>query len=378
MLEAHAQATSLCAGCPKMCRHACPVSNAEARETVTPGNKMAVLDLVRLGRLPLDEDTSALFNACTGCGACSEFCLLGNDVASALIHARGAATAARVNPVAEQVSRRHERSGNPTGEDLAALQRERLPARPEQGALVYFPGCTALRRLPDHASDTLTALERVTGSTVAVAPVGEDAACCGYPLWAAGLTQAFVQNARRMAAHLAGRGTIVTSDPGCAYTLRNLYAAVGVTPELTVRHVSQVLAAGNVQQVERPDEPSLYHDPCYLGRHGGIYDEPRAVIARAEGRAPVEFTWNREKAECCGGGALYPHAEPQAAERIARRRVHHETDELRRTGAARVVTACPTCELQLGRAGVPVADISRVVLGKTAPAPRQERTRQSR
>ena len=91
---------------------------------------------------------------------------------------------------------------------------------------------------------------------------------------------------------------------------------------------------------------SLFHDPCHLGRHSGIYDAPRDVLRRATGDAPAEFTWNRERAECCGGGGLYPLSEPAHALDMAKRRVNHEVDELARSGASRVVTACPGCELQ--------------------------------
>ena len=117
---------------------------------------------------------------------------------------------------------------------------------------------------------------------------------------------------------------------------------------------------------------SIYHDPCYLGRHLKVFEAPRQVLTRATGTAPSEFVWSGERAECSGGGGLYPHSEPAHALTAARRRVDHETDELKRTGATRVVTACPTCEVQFGRAGVPVADLSRAVLGAARAAPRSE------
>jgi len=353
-----------------MCRHVCPVSNAERRETTTPGVKMASVDLVRLGALPLDEHAAELMHACTGCGACAEFCLLGNEPAITLVQAREAAAAADVSPIARDVKERMRRSGNPTGSDLVALHKERVPVRPERGDLVYFPGCTALRRLPEHARDTVAAVEQCVGHEIAVVPPSEHVGCCGYPLWAAGLTEEFRTNARRMVTHLGGRGTVVTSDAGCAWTITKLYAEAGIRAPLQVLHTSQVFAQGRISKTSA--EHSLWHDPCHLGRHLGIYDEPRRALAQAEGAEPHEFVWNREKSECCGGGALYPRANPAGALEAAHRRVNNETDELMRTGATRVVTSCPTCEVQLGRAGVRVFDLSRAVLGTAEQAPRSE------
>jgi Fe-S oxidoreductase len=354
-----------------MCRHACPVALAEGSEAVTPGHKMAVLDLARRGLLPVDDVVGRLWLSCTACGACSRFCLYGNDVAAALVEARRALVASGAFPLAEKLARRVRESGNPTGADLARLQRERLPPRPERGRVLYFPGCTALTRLPEHAADTLLALERSAAGTVAVAPVATDAGCCGYSLWAAGLWDLFVENGRRVAAHLAGRGTVLCSDPGCAYTLGHLYPAMGIEPRLTVRHTAEWLASSPELLGRAPaGTRSLYHDPCHLGRRLGVYDAPREALTRADGAPPLEPTWSREKAECCGAGALYAVTRPEGARRVATRRLRHEVDELKRTGATRVVTACPSCEVQLAKAGVPVWDLARAVLGALEPAAR--------
>jgi Fe-S oxidoreductase len=372
VLEQIADQTSLCVGCPKMCRHVCPVSNIELRETVTPGAKMSTVDLVRRGVLPVDEEAAHAVHACTGCGACSQFCLLGNKVAKSLFAAREPMAKAGVSAVARRVEAAVQKHGNPSGADLVALHRERVPRRAEKGPLAYWAGCTALKRLPEHAQDTLMAAEKSLGHEIAVVPMNADAACCGYPLWAAGLRDKFRENAGKVAAHLKGRGTLVTSDPGCAWAFNVLYPLMGAALEAPVKHVSQVLADAPGLPVTTGAPRSLYHDPCYLGRHLGVLDAPRQVLTRATGDAPAEFVWNRERAECCGAGGLYPMSEPEHALNAARRRVRNETDELARTGAARVVTACPGCELQFGRAGVPVMDLSRAVLGASSPAPRSE------
>jgi glycolate oxidase len=350
-----------------MCRAVCPVSNVEFRETVTPGNKMSLVDLTRRQVVNLDEAAADALHACTGCGACSEFCMLGNDVATVLVGARKEAADRNVSKVARAVQSRHARSGNPTGQDLVSLLRERLPHRAASAHGRLLPGCTALVHLPEHAANALNALETSLACEFSPVMLRDDAACCGYPLWAAGLMDEFAANAVRFAAVLKGP-PVFTSDGSCTYTLQKLYPRVGVTLPAHVTHVVENLVKGNLQNLT-PGNQSLYHDPCYLGRKLGIYEPPRKLLERVDGRPPLEFTWHHDKAECCGGGALYPWSQPDFSVEMAFRRVRHEVDELARTGAQHVVTACPLCELQFRRANVPVLDVSRAALGLPADAP---------
>lgn len=369
MFEAQQASTQLCTGCPKMCRHVCPVANAERRESVTPAMKMAALDMARRGTLNVLEDVAETSHACTGCGACARFCLLGVRPGEALVDARADLAAASASPLAARMAGRMQQSGNPTGADLHALARQQLPVRPERasGGLALFAGCTSLRRLPEHDADSLAALEAATGGKLAVIPKDPSASCCGYPLWAAGLVEQFVANARRVAVHLADRGTVVTSDPGCLHTMRALYAQHGVALPVRVLHTTEVLARVTV----RPSGdagPWLYHDPCHLGRHQGVYQAPRTVLEAASGAPVAEMTWSREHAQCSGGGALYPQSNPDGALEAARLRINNEVDELARVPGARLATACPTCQVQFARSGQPAHDVAAVVLGRRSPA----------
>ena len=89
-----------CAFCPKLCRFACPVAEAEARETVTPWGLMTRADDVRRGALALDRDTAESWAHCTGCGRCTQICKHDNPVATALFAARAEAVAQTVAPAA--------------------------------------------------------------------------------------------------------------------------------------------------------------------------------------------------------------------------------------------------------------------------------------
>ena len=125
-------------------------------------------------------------------------------------------------------------------------------------------------------------------------------------------------------------------------------------PEVT--HLVEFLEtfSGSLPEVhDEGREAALYHDPCYLGRIGGVYDPPRRLLGRVAN--VKEFSRNRAESECSGGGGLVQKTMPTTARDMARRRLR----ELGESGAQRVVTACPTCKKQLARhnEGVEVVDL---------------------
>jgi Fe-S oxidoreductase len=105
---------------------------------------------------------------------------------------------------------------------------------------------------------------------------------------------------------------------------------------------------------EATDEPVRYHDPCQLGRGLGVYDAPRAVLARALGRAPDEFIQNRAHGACSGAGGLLPATMPDTSRAIADARI----DDHEASGGGRIVTACASSLIAMRRRGrTPVDDI---------------------
>ncbi len=141
----------------------------------------------------------------------------------------------------------------------------------------------------------------------------------------------------------SGAQHIVTADPHAYNALKHDYRDLP-----PVEHISELIArevkAGKIRF--RPaDETKVYtyHDPCYLGRHNQVYDDPRDVLDAIPGINRVEMTRSRDRSFCCGGGGLMLFYEPKEEQRIGVKRVQMAAE----AGANVIVTACPFCMVNI-------------------------------
>jgi Fe-S oxidoreductase len=138
----------------------------------------------------------------------------------------------------------------------------------------------------------------------------------------------------------SGARRIVTSDPHAFNALKHDYKDLP-----PVEHISQVIARavrnGRVRfrPVADAERVYAYHDPCYLGRHNGVYEDPRAVLDAIPGLKRIEMKRSRDRSFCCGGGGLMLFYEPKEEERMGVKRVQMAAE----AGANVMVTACPFC-----------------------------------
>ncbi|MFZ0290996.1 MAG: (Fe-S)-binding protein [Candidatus Sulfotelmatobacter sp.] len=138
----------------------------------------------------------------------------------------------------------------------------------------------------------------------------------------------------------SGVRRIVTADPHAYNALKHDYKDLP-----PVEHISQVIArevkAGKIKfnPIENEDSVYTYHDPCYLGRHNQIYDDPRDVLDAIPGLKRVEMSRSRDRSFCCGGGGLMLFYEPKEDQRMGVKRVKMAAE----AGANVIVTACPFC-----------------------------------
>ena len=394
LLDPHRASLEKCVYCPKLSRAACPVSNVEANEAVTPWGKMSMAYFAARGDVPIDAEHAAPAWACSACYACRERCDHRNEVSTVLADARADFFARGVAPPAAEAAARRfrERSEDlrravetlEEGRERGAGARDPQRARgaSERAPAVVLLGCGYVRHAPEVAREALDAVEALTG-----APARVVRACCGLPLLYAGDRRGFEEAARRLSAEVRealgdGRGArgasrgrstgagagasdarFIAVDPGCARAVLAEYPRVQVEaprPELFVD-----VAFGALDRLERSASTRRvrYHDPCQLGRGLDRYDEPRAILARITGRAPEEFIHQREHADCSGGGGLVPVTRPESSAAIADRRI----EEHRGLGGGLLVTHCAQSLRRFRSRGEAVEDLVSLVARAARP-----------
>jgi Fe-S oxidoreductase len=353
LLDAHRAGLEKCVYCPKLCRAACPVSSVEAREAVIPWGKMSLAYFAARGDVPVDAEHADPAWACTGCFACREACDHRNEVAATLTDARAAMFAEGVAPeTARGVAERFAARAGAITEAAGALGAGDAAVTEDRRAPALLVGCSYMLHAPEVARDAIHATARLVGE-----PVRLVGGCCGLPLLHAGDRPGFLAAARALAADVAGARRLVAVDPGCARTMLVEHARLAVParePELFVdlaHRAIDKLARGSVREVVR------YHDPCQLGRGLGRYDEPRALLERATGAAPLELYRAREGGVCSGGGGLLPVTRRATSRAIADARIA----EHRAAGGGLLVTACAESLRRFRSRGQPTADLATIV-----------------
>jgi Fe-S oxidoreductase len=162
----------------------------------------------------------------------------------------------------------------------------------------------------------------------------------------AGNEMLFQQLAGTLVETLNGLGVtrIVTCDPHAFNSLRNEYPEFGGRYEV-IHHtqlIARLIAEGRLE-LKRGHERVIYHEPCYLGRHNGEFEAPRAILARLTKDAPLEFPLNRAKAMCCGAGGGRMWMEESIGSRINVARVEQALPHAPKV----IATACPYCGVMM-------------------------------
>ncbi len=177
--------------------------------------------------------------------------------------------------------------------------------------------------------------------------LGSKEMCCGESVRKAGNEDLFKRLARENIKAFVENGVkkIVTSSPHCYHAFKNEYSEFKVNFE--VLHISQylfeLLRQGRLRIKKEYRKRVTYHDPCYLGRHNAIFDEPREVLKKIPGLELMEMTESREKSLCCGMGGGRIWMETAKGERFSDLRLKQAME----VEAEVLVTCCPYCIVQL-------------------------------
>jgi Fe-S oxidoreductase len=240
-----------------------------------------------------------------------------------------------------------ESQGNPFGTQIARgdwVRSLEVPVLEEGGEcdVVYWVGCltTFDEEKQRIAVDLISILRQCE---VDFALLGKGESCCGDPARVCGDENLFQTVAKSQVAALKKRTfrRILVSCPHCYNVLKNEYPQFGGA--FDVVHHSQFLRdliqAGRLRPGGPVDVPTVYHDPCYLGRYQKIFDAPRQVLHATSGSQFVDLEKCREESFCCGGGGGHFWMDTKEGERINAMRIK----QVKQAGAKQVVTSCPYC-----------------------------------
>jgi Fe-S oxidoreductase len=234
--------------------------------------------------------------------------------------------------------------------------------------LLYFPCCTPaydprVQKVAQATSEILTKVGVDFGI------LGPKENCCGESVRKAGNEQLFKRLAKENIKTFIENGVkkILVSSPHCYHTFKNEYAEFKANFEVVhiTQYLFELIKEGRLKLTKEYKKKITYHDPCYLGRHNGIYDAPREVLKKVPGLELVEMADSRENALCCGGGGGRIWMETKKGERFADLRIQQALE----VGADVLVTSCPYCiinfkdsRLALGdSAAIEIKDITEII-----------------
>jgi Fe-S oxidoreductase len=258
----------------------------------------------------------------------------------------------RVHPNVKTALESTFRQGNPLTmpRDQRGAWASDLSLKPmaEGTEYLYYVGCTPSYdpRVQKVARSLVTILQK---AGVDFGIMGNQENCCGSEVRRLGEAGLFEMMSEENTETFKGLGVnkMFTTSPHCFNAYRNDYPKNG----MQVQHYTQILAGLVVgKKLEfsgRLEKSITYHDPCYLGKHNGVFDEPRAVLAAIPGAKLIEMDRSRTKSLCCegGGGRMWLEGTNPGL-RLAQLRVKEALE----TGAEVLATACPFCLLTLDEA----------------------------
>jgi Fe-S oxidoreductase len=322
-------------------------------DTVCPWNRVRkfyvrrMINQAKFGVVPFEAEDIWL---CTTCRNCVQRCPRGVEIIDVMRAMRRVLVPDGVVPASipnlRSVMTSLASVGNPWGQE----QNDRANWAKDLGVkeftegteVLYFPCCypSYEPRLRKVAQATANLLNQ---AGVNYGILGSKELCCGESVRKAGNEALFKRLARENIKTFIESGVkkILVSSPHCYHTFKNEYAEFKVNFEVV--HISQYLfqliQEGRIKLSKEYKKKVTYHDPCYLGRHNGIYDEPREVLKKIPGLELKEMSDNRENSLCCGMGGGRIWEETAKNERFSDIRLKQAMD----VGAEVLATSCPYC-----------------------------------
>jgi len=322
-------------------------------DAVCPWNKVrqfSMRKLIREAAFGLTEIEEEDLWRCTTCGTCPDQCPRGVKQIDLSIALRRVATAYEVFPASVKSARTARASLISEGNPLQGERAKRadwandLSVKPftDDMEVLYFVGCYLSYdpRMRKVATATANILKK---AGVEFGILGDKENCCGESIRKIGSEKVFKDLAKKNIKTFIDKGVkkIIVSSPHCYHTFKNEYPEFMV--HFDVVHMSEYILElinnGRLELKGEFEHKVTWHDPCYLGRHNNIYDQPREVLKKISGLKFVEMEAHGKKSLCCGGGGGRIWMDTPQEERFSDIRIKQANE----VDATILATACPYC-----------------------------------
>ena len=322
-------------------------------DAVCPWNKVrpfSMRKIIREATFGLTEIDGEDIWRCTTCGNCTQQCPRGVKQIEIGVSLRRVASEYEVFPASVRSARTARASLISEGNPLQGERKKRADWAKDLSVKTYTEGMEALYfvgcyfsydpRMKKVATATANILNK---AGVEFGILGDKESCCGESIRKTGSEEVFKNLARENIKTFIDSGVkkIIVSSPHCFHTFKNEYPEFMVNFEVV--HMSQYLLElindGRLELTKEYAKKVTYHDPCYMGRHNDIYDEPREVLKKIPGLELVEMVDSRKNSLCCGGGGGRIWMDTPKEERFSDLRLEQANE----VGAEVLVTSCPYC-----------------------------------
>ena len=365
-----------------LCVEGCPCYRATLKETYTARGLAQVALAVLEGQLSVRELPDGLLFACTGCRWCEWNCSMNTPVyivehGDRRTRVSGATMAELLRALRVEMGLVPKQvrdalnslvvHGNPYGLPKALKDKwvDELGLRlRDQGTLLYVGSSVPFEDRARMMAEALIGVLRHAGVDFGMLGGDElDSGALARALGEEGLFAELVEHNQKLIEE-QGVERLICLSPHDYDAFLSYYDLEGVEVLHYTQLLNELLSSGRLKPRRELSIKAVYHDPCYLGRRHGVYEEPRAVLEAIPGLELVEpKSWARERSFCCGGGGAGFLYEVPGLDLHLRR-----ADQLIETGAQLVVVACPLCRQMLDSAvrsrdyPVEVKDVAEVLL----------------
>jgi Fe-S oxidoreductase len=322
-------------------------------DSVCPWNRVrefSMRKIVREAAFGLTEIEGEDIWRCTTCGTCPSQCPRGLGQIDVSVALRRVATEYEIFPASVKSARTARASliseGNPLQGDKAKRSdwaKDHSVKTFEEGMeVLYFVGCY-LSYDPRMKKVAVATANILNKAGVKFGILGDKESCCGESIRKIGAEEVFKNLAKDNIKTFIDNGVkkVVVSSPHCYHTFKNEYPEFMVNFEVVhmSQYILELINEGKLELTGELAKKVTYHDPCYLGRHNNVYEEPRDLLKKVNGLELVEMADHGKASLCCGGGGGRIWMDTPKEERFSDIRLVQAKD----VKADILATACPYC-----------------------------------